>query len=584
MADDLAPQCIGRVASVSSSCGCTLTAASWQGLSPDTLKDFATKEIDLARVLFSSAEADMLGVPERGLTAILKGSLANIKGELSTRNVSMQSVILPYIQRAQESHVNDNYFAIEAGVATPGAGTNGLPVSAWDVTVNLGVSPWRTALTNIERFFPAGMSVYVRTWDSAQNALSQAFTIIKAENANSGSVQKAKLTLKPNVSATWWAANAGLRPNFQPEFGVLVVGANNIADREFWCHNMPSDLSKRIITNFVQTSRESYCVTDSYKKQLENVMSGKINEYQRRFVHQPLDKQRKQQKARYERAWLNSVFFGQRLDERQTPEYFAAGSVDSDYTVYDPVESMYGECAQEYKANALGIHTLLNDCNRVVDFGGNALDLNAIFEEAYNLKRNREANGGSIEKIDVMTDRHTADNIRVIMSRYYLAKYGAGHERKAKIGEKITFNGVVQFNYDEYQIPDQGVTLCVFHDPFFDDLIAATPDDQNGAPAGFKSRSRYLWFIDWSDVQVGIAGTRQAIRKHPDPDTAKIYRCVIEPNQTEYDLRSTKWTVMIDLPERHTIYENFSDECPTLNIRGCAPVINDSGSPEGSPE
>ncbi|MFZ9046702.1 MAG: hypothetical protein ACO2ZZ_12655, partial [Cyclobacteriaceae bacterium] len=55
-----------RIIKVDDSTGCTLTNASIKGLTPAEFEALSNKEIDLARVIASSAEAKMLGVKQRG--------------------------------------------------------------------------------------------------------------------------------------------------------------------------------------------------------------------------------------------------------------------------------------------------------------------------------------------------------------------------------------------------------------------------------------------------------------------------------------------------------------------------------------
>jgi hypothetical protein len=66
-----------------------------------------------------------------------------------------------------------------------------------------------------------------------------------------------------------------------------------------------------------------------------------------------------------------------------------------------------------------------------------------------------------------------------------------------------------------------------------------------------------MWFIDWSDVKIGIAGTNSVTRKWPKPEVMESYKCRMAHKETEYSLRSTKWTTMMDVPARHLIVENF---------------------------
>jgi hypothetical protein len=559
---NLAPSCLPRIAKVSSATGCTLTATSIRGLTPNEISNLGMKEIDLLRVIMGAAEAKALGVQESGLAMLLRSTIKDIKPALNNVKVGEQSMVLPYIMRPQKSVVNANYFTIEAGVVHPTAGAGGVPASAWNLTLNLGSSFLKSDIEAIERYFLPGNTIIVLTWDNTtnKNARTLVFTVHAAVNADAGGVKKATVTVIPNVSTSGWAGfNTGEKLVYQPTFGVAQTGANSIADREAWCYNQPTNISKKLLINWVQTTRTSRTVDSEYLKTLDAIMKGKVNDFQRGFVNLSLADQNKQMAMLEEDAFLKTAFYGQRINEFQSPETY-----DSLPIVYDRVDSA---CPKEYKANALGFFTLLTDCQRVVDLNGNALDLDYIFQQLYFLKRHRESDGDKVQIIDSMTDRLTANKIYDAMSKYYKSRYGVDTIRYAKIGEKITHDNMTLFNYNLYDIPEVGIQWAVFHDTFFDDQLSAFPATVSGVD--FKARARCLWFIDFSDMKVGIAGTKSVKRKTPDPETNDLYKCVITADTQEINLRSTRWTAMIDRPQRHLIIQNFSDGCPTVAAAGC---------------
>ncbi len=557
--------CMPRVVSVDSSCGCTLTKASIGGLTPAALEDMQKKELAIATIICEAAEAKMLGVQESGMAMLIRSSIVDIKPALNTIKVGRQSHILPYIQRPQRSIMNANYFLCEAGGATPGAGTGGVPASCWRLTVNLGVSDWKSPLTNIERYFLPGMALYVLTWDntSSKNARHLHFTVFAASNANAGGVEKAYVDVYPNVSAAAWAGyDAEQKAVHQPTFGVVQTGANNVSDRESWCYNQPQDISKKLLCNWLQTTRESFAIEQNYRETLALMLAGKINPFAKSFLYLPEAEQRKRAAMLSEEAWLRAVWYNGPISELQTPETYTQLPA-----VTDPLNP---SCVKEYKANALGAFTLLTDCARVTDLNGEALDMDFLFQQLYYLKRYREADGDKIQVIDCMTDRVTAGLIRKVMAKYYNATFGWTTVKEARIGERITHDNQVMFNYDLYDIPDVPVQLAVFHDEHFDDHISAFPDTVDGSNVGFKARGRNLWFIDWSDFKVGLGKTNSVVRKHPDAATHELYRCVIQADVTEYNLRSKEWTVFLDRPHRHLLIHNFSAACPTIAVSGCS--------------
>ncbi len=564
MADNLNPSCVGRIVAVNSACGCTLTRTTITGLAPADIVNLANKEIYLTKAILDAAEAKMLGVPENPLMELLNSRTKDIKGKLNTQKIDEQSIVMPFIQRTQRSFVNANYFLISGGTPTPGAGTGTLPPSAYNLTVGLGVSPFQTALQNIQRYFVPGMTLIVRTWDNiaTKTARTLVFTIISAVEADVGATPYAVVTVYPNVSNTNWPTYTALQKGvYQPTFGLAELGANSINNRESYCSNQPSDLSKNLVVNWLQTSRESYCREQSYEEVLDYILKGKVNDYLKAFVHQSIAEQQKQMKAAYDRAWFNSVFFGQAIDvDNQTTTNW-----QNLPQVFDLVNT---SCPLAYKASALGIFTQLNACNRVVDLQGLKLQLDQIFTNLYSIRRNREATGDRVDTIDSMTDRYTFNSIFDTMTKYYKARYSWNTDRFAKLDEKITHDGMVMFTYDIYDVKDAGCKWAVFNIDYFSDLVDASATSVVGW--NFSTRCNNLWFIDWSDVDIGVAMQRQVTRKSPNPTTdLALWQCVIDPNVRTYDLRSKTWTVMVDRPNRHLIFHNFAAGCPEVSILGC---------------
>ena len=565
MVDVLNTSCVGRTINVSSACGCTLTAATITGFSPADIVALGNSENNLTRTILAAGEAKMLGVPERNLMTLLNSNIREIgKKQLTVHNIDGQSIIQPFIMRGQRSFVNANYWTILTGTPSTTAGVGAEPDSTWKITVGLGNSTIQTTLEAIERFFTVGSTIIVKTWDNVatKTALTQVFTIYAAVNADAGAVKKATLTIYPNVNDTNWALlTPAEKQAYQPTFGMVQNGTNSTNDKESYCPQQPSDLAKRLIVNWLQTSRESYCREQSYEEVIDAILAGRVNDYLRGFKTLSIADQQKQQKARYEMERMNSAMYGQAIDvDEQTTANWRSLPV-----VYDIVDT---DCPLAYKASALGIFTLLSDCNRVIDMNGNRLDLDDIFERIYWLRRWREASGDRVPVIDSMTDRFTSASIFEAMTKYYAARYGWDTTRFAKINEKITHDNIIMFTYNIYDIPDSATQWAVFVDDFFNDQV----DAANTRWVGWEASTRVneLWFLDWSDIFKGVAGHKQVSRKTPNNNTdLAVWQCVIDPQVKSYDLRSETWTMMVDRPERHLIIHNFAAGCPRVTIPGC---------------
>ena len=570
-----------RIIKVDSSTGRTLTKAHIKGLTPAEFEALGNKEVDLARVIASAAEAKTLGVEERGLTTLLTSSVQNIKPLINKQNIAEQSIILPYVQRRQRSVINANYFAIESGAdAIPGDPYDPSYVNKdgdFKVTVNLGGSDWVTPLSNIERYFLPGGYVIVNHRTTAGAVVEVQFMICGSANADAantgatGSIAKAEVILRPMgkdvpASALFSTLPASEQAKYKPSAGILQTIANNINDYEHWCRNQPTDLSVRLLVNWLQTTRESREVNDEYKKTLEAIMSGKVNPYLSSMEYQPLAEQNKIASKISQDQWNRAVWYNQALNDAQKPETYMQLPA-----VTDPEDT---NCTLEYKCNALGIKSLLREGGRIKDNGGNALDLDNLFSDLYFLKRNREQDGDTVSVIDVMTDRLTAVKIFEAFNAYYKLRYGWETQRNANINQTIEHNGIILFNYNVYDIPDVGVQLAVFHDPMFDDLLNVGSGQKyllDGTRSGddvfsgddatnFTNTHRMLWLVDWSDVKIGIAGTNSVTRTQPHPEVDRLYSCRMDSVKRTFNLRSTKWTTMMDRPHRHLIIENMNDQ------------------------
>lgn len=565
MADVLNPSCLGRTVAIDASCGCTISRMTITGLTPTDIVNFANSEIDLARLVLEAREAKILGVPERGLEMLLKGKITNIKPEMVIQKIDGQSIIQPFIMRTQESFINDNYFKIESGTPTPTAGTGSIPASAWDITVVLG-GAWINdgGISKLEQSFVVGSTLIVHTWDSisTKTALTLQFTILASVNADAGGTFKAKVTIAPNLTAAEWTAlTAQQKALYHPAFGMAQTAANNVDDREAYCNQQRADLNKRIILNWIQTSRNTICSQQSYEEVLDAILAGRVNDYLKGFKYLDLAKQEKQKMARANREWMNSVMYGQIINGNQTESLWRSLP-----PVNDPLDST---CQLGVHANALGFFTLLNNCNRVIDLGGAALSLDYIINTVlYPLRRNREAEGDSVQVIDSMTNRYMSAVIYETMSKYYTARYGVEVTRFAKIGEKITHEGFLFFNYNVYDIPDAGVQWAVYVDDYFNDFVDAF--NQRIVGWDFKTRANSIWFIDWSDISIGVMKTNTVTRKYPDMGgIPEAYKCVMQPNVSTYRMNSKTFTPLLDRPNRHLIIHNMTFACPVVTIPGC---------------
>ncbi len=568
-----------RLVTIPESCGCTLTAATITGLTPARLEAMANTELALARVISESVEARTIGVVPRPLNELLMSRIKEIdKAEIQQKKIGKQSIILPFTYRRRKTNISSEYFNIVAGEVNAHAGTTSggivYPASSWDISVNAGPSPWASSLVDLHKYFLPGQYVFVENLDSEAAAGSRTgyMTAYKVITAVAGADVDGRPTATVTIAASYTDAGFAALSDaeeaiLQPEFGVVQIGTNNISDYESWCHNEVAEKNRTLLVDWHQTSRYTQCHNDEYDRILSEIMGGKVNEFLKEFQYLPLAEQNRKQRLQYENKWMRSVFYGQAINEKQTPETY-----DQLPQVVDPDDG----CVYEYKANALGIRTLLAQESQVFDMGGGALDLDLLFQIAYDVKRNREVDGETVGVVDFMTDKDTAHLIDIVITKYLQATYGYSVTKFVEKGQVKDDSGYVRFTYNKYDVPGQTVQIAIFVDNFFTDRVGQFGNGTGGVQGDvdFRSRGRSIWAIDFTDFDIGIVGTNQAKREYRGETYANVnplFGCVITPNTKHYELRSTTWTVRLGDSKRHAVIENFSLDCPTVTVSPCAP-------------
>lgn len=550
----------------------SLTRANITGWNQTDIENNFFKEVGMDRIIAQTKEARMAGAVQRTLTDLLLSRNTPLKVGGGTQN---QSVIQPFRLVPRRNRVNPGYFRVSAGAAAGGAA----PGAHWKLTVNNGSidadsSPFvkspNNALKNIEKYFLPGHYITIEYVAASGAKVTSTARVVSATNVNANS---AYVVVAPNKTykgdedfggtldgATdgWYeGASADEKAAYQPTTGIVKLQANSVSDYESYAHALPGYNEYGLIEYWRQTMRWTHKYNDEYVKALN---AATTSDGLKKFRLLPLAKLRAQQEKLMEDMFYESCFYGDELNENQT-----TADWQSLPQVLDPAWSGSGESgtlAIEYKSNTLGIRTQIDRCGNVLDCANGPLDLDALFEAGYYVKREREGESGQqVTEIDVMTDlRFTRPVLRQLMIQYYKKKYGIDNVTAfIQPNKTITFNGAVLWSYDSYDLPDFGYTLNVFSDQYFDDKAAQFQ-------AGQKSGGRALWMIDWSDIAVGVIKTMSVPRTNNLADN--VYKYVIQQNVQHVLLNSKTFEVSVGNTNRHRIIENYSDEAPKLTVAG----------------
>lgn len=554
--------CNGRILTVGPSNGCSLTRASIRGMTPQDFEDQNNKEIGMDRVYAQSQEARAAGYVEGTLMMLLNSRMTNIKAYVNRTKVGLsQSVILPFITRRQRRSFQSNYWKVASGSANANAGAGGTHPGAWDLVIQNNPSAMGTTLTDLHRWFLAGKTLIVEYVGTNGVFYQNTYVILNASTVGG----TCKVTVAPNVSANGWGAyTAAQKLVFQiggagggnAEAGTIAqVGANSVSDYESWQGQDPAINNLSLLNYWPQTMRRVHEYTDEYLKALTAPMT---SEFWKQFKQLPMAEQLRQQKAEFDKNMLTTCFYGNVINEFQTVETYTSLP-----QVVDPANP---DCVLEYKANAIGFFNQLRACGRYADLAGGALNLDSLAQTGYQLKRAREADGTSVDRIEWGTDRFTAGLIRDLMIKFFKEKYGVVTHRNYQPGQELKFDNQVMLNYDLYQLPPElgGYDLVIWHHKFFDDKLSATATTSGVGDNSTNNVGRTLLGLDWSDLEIGIAGTSSVKRITNQND--ELYRHIIKLNLRYTTLDSMTFCPIIEDSNRHYFYNNFSTAAPTITV------------------
>ena len=542
--------CTPRLIKVDESCGCTLTAADIVPMTSTAFENQGLTEVGMDKIIGQSKELRRTGVLQSAMSDLLMSRMRPVQPTIFGAG-SGRSIIAPFFHRRQRHQINANYFVVESGAVDAAAGVGAVHAGSWKLTIINESGTFASPLVSLEAYFLPGRYITVVFKDATNVGRSVQLKVTASMNADAGGVSKALVTVEPNVTTGSWAGlDAADQAIFNPEHGLVIPLANSVDNREVWCYQDPAINTMALRLFWLQTTRETWCYDSEYVKALGDPL---LSNYFRQFRSLPLTEQRRQQGYLADRVWKNSIWWGQQINEKQTEATY-----NQLPQVLDPRDS---GCNLGFKANTIGWRQQLVDCGRKIDFAGADLDMDAVKATLYQLKRNREIDSGPVTRIDAMTDCHTADRILGRMTEYYKQKYGVDTQRYYTTGQAIKHQNLTLWNYDVYQFRDEGVELAVIHEPYFDDYHAAMPTAD-------KTMGNKLMILDWSDLEVGLAGVMS--RNTETFVQSDDYKCVIDVPVTKRTLHGKTWAAIVGDPQRHMIFENFSDNCPQISMPGCA--------------
>lgn len=558
IAANIFEKCLPAIGTSINSCG-ALTECDVVTATPEELEDIFQDETgdfrDMSSLLKTQFEIKVCGTKQNGLYDFLMANARPMKNRTIKTPLGFGNTeIAPFIMAETQSVINDKYWSIKESSESEGV-----------ITFNLQ-SPGNVDLDLT--WFPDDIRVFAFGTSAGGSAIRASYKVVGANAATFGG--------SPSIEVDVTSQNAGsFLPDAKvstPTTGFLVLGTPNIADVERWCENRPALNGRKHVPFWFETNRWTMCVDELYERAFARLRAN--NDYFKLFGDIEIAQRNKQYAERFQRDWVNQVFWGKASNANQTlagyrnlPTIASATS-----TVFDL--NTENKCIGR-KADVIGIYEQLAQCNRVADLQGQQLNLEEFFQAIYEIVRSRGDQGKPNKIVEVITDSYFASLFQRGMIRYFNAQ-SEGLARFMIDTKKIMTGqpGEFGFSFDSYHlIWPQGVELRILTHDFFDDFVSIAKDE------GVESTGRMLWILDWTGIYPGIIASNRVVhRTGAIEDLAKIdasYACIMNSPTQEVSLNSVTYTVVVDCPSDNLIIEGIGTYIPDHTGKSSTPSSED---------
>lgn len=552
-------KCLPAIGTSINSCG-ALTECDIVTATPDDLETIFQDEggdfRDMSSLLMTQFEIKACGTKQNGLFDFLMANSKPMKNRVIKAPLGFgSSEIAPFILAEQQSVINDRYWSIKSSSTSEGSVIFQLQ-SPGNVDLDLS-------------WFPDDIRVFAFGTSSGGSQIRASYKVTGAAASTYGGSPSIQLTVTSQNAGTFLDAAKVERPTT----GFLVLGTPNIADVEKWCENRPALNGRKHIPFWFETNRWTMCVDELYERGFARLRTQ--NDYFRLFGDIEVAQRNKQYAERFQRDWVNQVFWGKASSANQTlASYRSLPSITAYTSTTFDLPASEGRCVGR-KADVIGIYEQLAQCNRVKDLQGHQLNLEEFFDDIYQIHRSRSDQGKPADIIEVFTDSYYASLFQRAMIRYFnlqsegLARFNFD-TKKIMTGKE----GELGFKFDEYHlIYPAGVTLRIVTHSFFDDFVSIAKDE------GVEESGRMLWILDWSGIYPGMIATNRVVHRTGElGDLAKLdasFACVMANPTQEVSLNSVTYTVVVDCPSDSLIIEGLATEIPDHTGKSATPSYTD---------
>lgn len=547
IATNLFDKCLPAIGSNNQECG-ALTLCDVATATPDLLNTIfkdGSQFRDMSSLLATQIEIKACGARTNGLFDFLWSN----KKMMKQRTIPIplgpgKSEIAPFIMADQKSVINDEYWSVPSL-------TTGLSL-ANGADTQIQVRSRHSVPLNIS-WFVSKMEVYLFGKTPAGSAIRASFRVVDSRASSFGGDSTIQVDLIAQNSATLCAAT---KSTVTDAFtGFLVRGVPNVADVERWCENRPGLNDAKEVAFWWGTTRWTMCTDEYYEAWFKRLKDN--NAYFAKFGDIDAAKRNKQYGERFQREWVNSMFWSKPYPNQTLANYRSLETISS----FSAATGLYlpgeGRCVGR-RANPIGIYEQMCECGRVLDLQGQRLNLLELFEEhLYPLWRARGDQGIPNDLIEIYTDSFTAQQITQAMVLYYdnktagLARFMIDTKEAMKTGQHQ-----LGFYWTEFKLWYPNVRIRIVTNFFFDDFATAAAADS------VDSTGSFLWILDWNSIYPFVITSNRKVHRTGEIESlARVdynYACVLENPEQEVSLNSLTWGVIVECPATSLILENYN--------------------------
>lgn len=491
--------------------------------------------------------ADWINATHRNWSRGMQGSRVTRDGRLEYE---------PFIRSRRKDPINNNMWAA-TWQSTDGADYT------YDVTSPTGI-PAATG------FFPEGMKFFISSVNASDGTKTDAQLVVKSASIVGGKIRVvANSAQAGSVASAGSLGIPGVTANVLRQ-GVITRGHAIVTDYEEYCPQLPALATNRHAYYFVETIRLGLCESDLTQKFMRLLLEG--NPYYKEFYHVDDVEYNRQVMTDWNNRKAWQFLYGKAQDVNQTA---------TDWDKLPEVTLDEGDLNMPWdglcvgrKADAVGVHDQLAECDRIWDLQRQQLPLGTLFQHLYEMRRIRKDNGIESNVIELMMDSGFALQFQTAMLRYFNAR----SEGLLRLNQELMKGGPQKdpwgFYWQSYILDfPQGLEIRVVTAPFLDDWIDAHrfAYSNGGNDYDLANAASTIWILDWSNIYEAILGSRTAENTTGDvSELARVnsgFLCRMKVPKNTYRLRSMDRTVVVDCAKSSLLIKNF-DRCLPPDITG----------------